>query len=73
MVLQVLNGKKNRHNVKSARLLAMFEGDKDSRHNVGIAFGPVLESVREAARDIGNLGIPCPTFFIPEEEPMDGE
>lgn len=41
LILQVLNAK-NRQSVISARLLAMFEGDKDSRHNVGIAFGPIF-------------------------------
>lgn len=49
----------------SARLLAMFEGDKDSRHNVGIAFGPIFEALGEAAADIANLKIVLPVYTTP--------
>ena len=44
----------------SAHLLAMFEGDKDSRHNVGIAFGSIFEALEEVAKDIESLDIHRP-------------
>ena len=59
LILQILNAS-NRQSIMSAHLLAMFEGDKDSRHNVGIAFGSIFEALEEVAKDIESLDIHRP-------------
>lgn len=72
LVLQVLNAK-NRQSVTSARLLGMFEGDKDSRHNVGIAFGPIFDALQAAAEDIKGLKIQRPVFTATAQPHYEGD
>ena len=50
ILLQIINGT-NRHSIKSAKMLGMFEGGKDSRHNIEMAFKPVFDQIRELAAD----------------------
>ena len=46
LMLQIINAS-NRHSIKSARVLGMFEGGKDSRHNIEMAFTPVFNQLKE--------------------------
>ena len=61
LVMQVLNCKK-RQSVQSAIVLGMFEGDKDSRFNVGTAFGPLFLALEATASELKDLHISCPVF-----------
>ena len=45
------------HSVRSARLLAIFEGDKDSYECMEKVFGPVITAVKEVASDVLSLNL----------------
>ena len=58
LMMQIINSS-NRHSIKSAKLLGMFEGGKDNRNNIEMAFTPIFEQLKELAEDF-NLDLACP-------------
>ncbi|XP_072046234.1 uncharacterized protein [Amphiura filiformis] len=69
ILLQVVNAS-NRHSIKSAKMLGMFEGGKDSRENIELAFKPIFDQIQELAKDF-HLDVNRPTQLqSPTPEPM---
>ena len=56
LLLQVLNTREQ-HSIQAARLLAIFEGDKDNYECLNEVFKPVIDQVVEAASNIAKLKI----------------
>ena len=56
LLLQILNCNEQ-HSVRSAILLAIFEGDKDSYECMERVFGPVITAVKEVASDVLSLNL----------------
>ena len=56
LLLQILNCNEQ-HSVRSAILLAIFEGDKDSYECMEKVFGPVITAVKEVASDVLSLNL----------------
>ena len=54
MLLQVLNECKQ-HSIRAARLLAIFEGDKDSYECLTTVFKPAVDHVTEVVSGIEKL------------------
>ena len=59
LFLQVINAT-NRHSIKSAKIIGMFEGGKDSRDNIELAFKPFFDQIQQPAENF-NLDLNHPT------------
>ena len=54
LLLQFLNCKEQ-HSVNTARLLAIFEGDKDNYEWIQKVFGPVIDETQKILADVSEL------------------
>ena len=59
VMMQVINAN-NRHSIKSAKILGMFEGGKDSGDNIELAFKPIFDQIKQLAEEF-NLDFNRPT------------
>lgn len=56
LLLQFLNCKEQ-HSVRTARLLAIFEGDKDNYECIKEVFGPVIEATQKVLANVSELNL----------------
>ena len=56
LLLQFLNCKEQ-HSIQTARLLAIFEGDKDNYQCIQKVFGPVIEETKKVLLNITELDL----------------
>ncbi|KAJ7391182.1 hypothetical protein OS493_019313 [Desmophyllum pertusum] len=56
LMLQFLNCKEQ-HSVNTARLLAIFEGDKDNYECIEKVFGPVIDETKKVLSDMSELNL----------------
>lgn len=56
LLLQFLNCKEQ-HSVRTARLLAIFEGDKDNYECIKEVFGPVIEATQNVLANLSELNL----------------
>ena len=56
LLLQFLNCKEQ-HSVRTARLLAIFEGGKDNYECIKEVFGPVIEATQEVFANVSELNL----------------
>ena len=67
LVLVFLNASQQ-HSVKTARLIAMFQGAKDTRAAVEAAFQPLLKEVFAVVNTVADLQIPCPPQLVSKDD-----
>ena len=59
VMLQILNTKSG-HSVRSAKLIGLYEGEKDNRERIEAIFSNIIQSVQDFANNIKDKNIKCP-------------
>ena len=64
LMLQIINSH-DRHSIKKAKLLGLFEGGTDNRYNIDQAFGSLLHELQTVAANIADLNLYRPACREP--------
>ena len=64
LMLQIINSH-DRHSIKKAKLLGLFEGGTDNRYNIDQAFGSLLYELQTVAANIADLNLYRPACREP--------
>ena len=60
-MLQILNSDQN-HSVRAAKLIGIYEGEKENRECIEHIFGPVIKELQTFSKNIKDYHLQCPTY-----------